>query len=57
MKLNDYITEHHNGNINAFALANNYHVTQVKRYIAQGAVIEDGEVYFKKYMVKKGKAK
>jgi hypothetical protein len=53
MKLTNYIAEHHNGNINAFALAESYHVTQVKRYLAQGAEIENGRVYFKKYMVKK----
>jgi hypothetical protein len=53
MKLTNYIAEHHNGNINAFAVAENYHVTQVKRYLSQGAEIENGRVYFKKYMVKK----
>tara|TARA_R110000851_G_scaffold90864_4_gene198521 strand:+ start:427 stop:612 length:186 start_codon:yes stop_codon:yes gene_type:complete len=53
MKLNDYIAEHHNDNINAFALAESYHVTQVKRYLSQGADIENGRVYFKKYMIKK----
>ena len=55
MKLTDYIKEHHSSNINAFALAENYHVTQVKRYLAQDADIENGRVYFKKYMVKKDK--
>jgi hypothetical protein len=53
MKLTNYIAVWHNGNINAFAVAENYHVTQVKRYLAQGAEIENGRVYFKKYMVKK----
>ena len=52
MKLTDYIKEHHNGNISAFALANNYHVTQVKRYLAQGAVIKGDEVSFKKVLQK-----
>lgn len=52
MKLTDYITEHHEGNVSAFALTNNYHITQVKRYLAQGAVIEDGEVSFKKVLQK-----
>jgi len=53
MKLSNYIKERHNGNINAFALANNYHVTQVKRYLAQGAVIEGNEVSFKKVLQEK----
>lgn len=53
MKLTDYIKEHHSGNIAAFALTNNYHVTQVKRYLAQDAVIEDGEVSFKKILQEK----
>ena len=53
MKLTDHIAENHNGNINAFAVAESYHVTQVKRYLAQGAEIESGRVYFKKYMAKK----
>ena len=51
--LTDRIETHHYGNINAFALAESYHVTQVKRYLAQGADIENGRVYFKKYMIKK----
>jgi hypothetical protein len=51
--LKSFIIDKHNGNINAFAVAENYHVTQVKRYLAQGAEIENGRVYFKKYMVKK----
>lgn len=55
MKLTNYIAEHHNGNITAFALAENYHVTQVKRYLAQGAEIENGRVHFKKYMAHKEK--
>tara|TARA_R110000851_G_scaffold312973_1_gene474397 strand:+ start:75 stop:251 length:177 start_codon:yes stop_codon:yes gene_type:complete len=56
MKLDKHIQTHHSGNINTFALAENYHVTQVKRYLSQGAEIENGRVYFKKYMVKKAKS-
>lgn len=54
MNLTNYIAEHHNGNITAFALAENYHLTQVQRHLEKGAYIEDGRVYFKKYLNKKG---
>jgi hypothetical protein len=54
MKLNDYITKHHSGNISSFARSQGYHLTQVKRCIAQGGFIdEDGKPYFKKYLNKK----
>lgn len=53
MKLIDYIKEHHNGNISAFAKANNYWLTQVKRHLAKGSTIEDGEVSFKKILQEK----
>ena len=54
MSLHDYITEHHEGNVSAFARVNGYHLTQVKRCIAQGGFIDsDGNPYFKKYLNKK----
>ncbi len=50
MKLSNYIKEHHNGSVKAFADDNNYHVTQVHRFIAQGAYYNGGEPFFKKYL-------
>mgnify|MGYP000400937158 CR=1 FL=1 len=54
MKLKDYIVTHHNNSVSDFARANNYHLTQVQRHIEKGAYIEDGRVYFKKYLNKRG---
>lgn len=52
MKLTDYIKEHHNGNISAFAKANGYHITQVQRHIDQDGEYNNGKPYFKKYLNK-----
>ncbi len=52
MKLIKYIKEHHQGSVKAFAKANDYHITQVHRFIAQGAYYNDGKPYFKKFMNK-----
>lgn len=46
MKLTDYIKEHHNGNASAFAVANDYHITQVKRYLKKEAFIDANNVPF-----------
>jgi hypothetical protein len=50
MKLIDHIKEHCNGSVKVFADDNNYHVTQVYRFIAQDAYYGGGEPYFKKYL-------
>ena len=55
MKLKDYIAKHHNSSISDFARTNNYHLTQVQRHLEKGAHIEDGRVYFKKYLNRRGK--
>lgn len=55
MKLKDYIATHHNNSVSDFARANNYHLTQVQRHLEKGAYIEDGRVYFKKYLNRRGK--
>jgi hypothetical protein len=54
MKLTNYIATHYSSSVRKFAVANDYHVTQVQRHIDKGAYIEDGKVYFKKYLNKKG---
>ena len=53
MKLTNYIQEHYNGSPKSFADDNNYHVTQVQRFIAKGAYYNDGKPFFKKYLKKK----
>jgi hypothetical protein len=50
MKLKVFIQEYHDGSVKAFADDNNYHVTQVHRFIAQGAYYNNGKPYFKKYL-------
>ena len=45
MKLTDYITEHHNGNISAFARSQGVRQDQAKRWIDRGCVVIDGVVY------------
>lgn len=55
MKLTDYIATHHNSSVSDFARANGYHLTQVQRHIEKGAYIEEGRVYFKKYLNKANK--
>ena len=56
MKLTDYIKEHYEGNVSAFAKANGYHTTQVNRFIAQGAEYNEGKPYFKKHLKHKAKS-
>ena len=56
MKLIKYIQEHHNGNISEFARVNNYHITQVSRFIAQDADYNNGKPYFKKHLKHKAKS-
>jgi len=50
MKLSEHIERHYDGNVTAFAVDNNYHVTQVRRFVIQGAYYNDGKPYFKKYL-------
>ncbi len=54
MKLTDYITEHHDGNVSDFARVNGYHLTQVKRCISKGGFIDSEEKpYYEVYLNKK----
>ena len=53
MKLSEYIENSYDGNVTAFAVDNNYHVTQVRRFVIQGAYFNDGKPYFKKYLQEK----
>jgi hypothetical protein len=53
MKLSEHIKEDYAGNVNAYAEANNYHVTQVKRSLIKGAEIDDKGVFVKLYMKQK----
>ena len=56
MKLTDYIKEHYAGNASEYARVAGYHLTQVKRCIDQGGLIDkDGNPYFKKYLSKANK--
>jgi len=52
MKLIKYIKDNHQGSVKAFAKANDYHITQVHRFIEKCAEYNDGKPYFKKYMNK-----
>jgi len=53
MKLSKYIQDNFNGNISEYARVNNYHITQVRRFIEQGAEFNSGEPYFKKWLKEK----
>ena len=45
MKLNDYITEHYNGNISAFARTQDVRYDQVTRWLKRDCMVIDGKVY------------
>jgi len=53
MKLSKYIEEHYSGNVTAYAADNNYHITQVRRFIEKDAEFNSGEPYFKKWLKEK----
>jgi len=45
MKLNNYITEHHNGNNSAFARSIGVSQHQVQRWLKRDCMVIDGNVY------------
>jgi hypothetical protein len=45
MKLKQYITEHHQGNISAFARTQGVRQDQVARWLKRNCVVENGIVY------------
>lgn len=45
MKLKQYITEHHSGNISAFARTQDVRQSQVARWLKRRCVVIDGAVY------------
>ena len=45
MKLTDYIKEHHNGNISAFARTQDVRQDQAGRWLKRNCVVVDGVVY------------
>ena len=57
MRLFNYIAKNYNGNVSRFADEEGYHLTQVNRYLAQDAEIDETGVYFKKYLRLKGVVK
>lgn len=47
MKLTDYITEHHSGNISDFARSQGVSSSQVARWLKRDCLIDNGDVYCK----------
>lgn len=45
MNLKQHITEHHNGNISAFARTQGVRQDQVARWLNRGCIVENGVVY------------
>jgi len=45
MKLNDYITEQHNGNTSSFARSQHVSESQARRWLKRNCVVIDGAVY------------
>ena len=45
MKLNNYITEHHNGNTSYFARSQHVSESQARRWLKRNCMVVDGVVY------------